>query len=112
MFDDRFPTKLWVDAHLQQLTVTGVPYYIHQTGNFGSGMVMVKINGLDAGCKLMQQQRNLDGELGWMMMFKGEVVAESEADEYIQRAVGRDPDLWVIEIEDREMNNPFEGKVF
>ncbi|MCB9991736.1 MAG: DUF1491 family protein [Rhodospirillales bacterium] len=112
MADDRLPTKLWVDAHLHTLTMQGVPFYIHNTGNFASGMVMVKLNGLDTGCKLLQQQRDLDGDLGWMVLFKGEIVAESEADAYIQRAIDRDPDLWVIEVEDKEMNNPFEGKVF
>lgn len=112
MSDDRLPTKLWIDAHLKVLTDTGKTYYIHNTGNHASGMVLIKINGLGEGCKVLQQQRNLDGEMGWMASFKGEIVAEKEADDYIQRAVDRDPDLWVIEIEDREMSNPFEGKEF
>lgn len=112
MSDDRLPTKLWVDAHLKILTMAGTPYYIHNTGNYASGIVLVKINGLGEGCRLLQQQRNLEGEMGWMALFKGEPVAETEADEYIRRAIDRDPDLWVIEIEDREMNNPFEGKIF
>lgn len=112
MADDRLPTKFWVDAHLRQLTITGTPYYIHNTGNHASGTVLLKINALENGCKVLQQQRNLDGIMGWMTLFKGETVAEKEADDYIRRAIDRDPDLWVIEIEDRGMNNPFEGKVF
>ena len=112
MTDDRLPAKLWIDAHLRQLTMAGTPYYIHNTGNFGSGIVMLKINGLGQGCRVLQQQRNLDGEMGWMALFKGETVAESEADDYIRRAIDRDPDMWVIEIEDRDLNNPFEGKEF
>ncbi len=61
---------------------------------------------------MQQQQRDLKGELGWMTLFKGATVPETEADAYIQRAIQRDPDLWVIEVEDREKRNPFEGKVF
>ncbi len=55
--------------------------------------------------------RDMDGKLGWMPALKGELVPEPEADEYIQRAVQRDPDLWVVEIETRDGSHPFEGKM-
>lgn len=112
MSDDRLPTALYVDAHLKRLTSEGVFYYILNKGAYASGTVMLKLNGLDKGCQVLQQQRDLNGVMGWMKMLKGEIVAESEADAYINRAIDRDPDLWVIEIEGRDHENPFEGKVF
>ena len=111
MSNDQLPTQLWVDAHLKRFSLEGKPYYIVNKGNYASGVVMVKIYSPHLKLsKVLQQQRNLDGEMGWMASFKGESVAESEADEYIQRAILRDPDLWVIEVEDNELENPFEGK--
>lgn len=110
--DDRIPTALFVDAHLRRLDAEGVFYYILQKGAHASGTIMVKINDRANGCIVLQQQRDLDGNMGWMKLFKGQVVAETEADSTITRARDRDPDLWVIEIEDKDLKNPFEGKVF
>lgn len=112
MTDDRLPTSLWVDTHLRQLTLAAIPYYIIHKGAYASGTVILKINGLEKGCVVLQQQRDLDGKLGWMDLFSNQRLAEKDADEYIGRAVASDPDLWAIEIEDRSLNNPFEGEIF
>ncbi|MBP7722567.1 MAG: DUF1491 family protein [Alphaproteobacteria bacterium] len=108
MDDTRLPTALWVEAHLRRLTQEGIPYYIANTGAYAAGTVLVKINGLEKGCRLLIQQRNLDGILGWADATKDQILEEKKADEYISRAVSRDPDIWVIETEDRRMQNPFE----
>ena len=75
------------------------------------GLVLLKLNMLDGGCLVLTQTRDLDGRMAWLPAMKGEAVSESDADAYIERAVARDPDLWVIEVEDREGRNPFEGRV-
>ena len=75
-------------------------------------MVLVKINTLDEGCKVLTQVRDLEGKLGWLSALDGKLAPEAEADSYIARQVDRDPDLWVVEIEDREGRNWFEGEEF
>lgn len=112
MTDDRLPASLYIDAHLRRLAAQGVPYYILNKGAFASGTILLKLNGREHGCVVLQQQRDLDGKLGWLKLFKGQVVDEAEADAYISRAKDRDPDLWAIEIEDRALENPFDGKIF
>tara|TARA_B100001989_G_scaffold247920_2_gene220796 strand:- start:1863 stop:2213 length:351 start_codon:yes stop_codon:yes gene_type:complete len=105
----RLQVELWVEAQLKLLPDQGVYYYIHQRGEKHSGIILLKLNGLEGRCRLLIQQRNFDGKLGWMNAMNDELVEEKIADEYIKRSVLRDPDLWVIEIEDKNMNNPFEG---
>ena len=110
MSDIRLPTGLWIEAQLRHLTEKGVPYYVVNKGAYASGTVILKLNALENGCQVLTQVRDMNGELAWMQALKTGIVAENEADAYIRRAVDRDPDVWVIEIEDRAGINPFEGK--
>ncbi len=108
------PTQLYIDAHLRRLTGQGVPYYISHRGNAAGGVILLKIVNILEGwhVRLLLRQRDImSGELGWMRVFTDRDVEESEADAYIRRAVDRDPDLWVIEIEQKTFENPFEGKI-
>ncbi len=111
MEEARLPTALLVDATLRPLNGRGIFYYITNKGNHASGIIMLKLNSLGQGCTLLIQQRDLDGNLGWTHALGEENVEEAKADEYITRSIARDPDLWVIEIEDPQRHNPFEGKM-
>jgi hypothetical protein len=108
--DERIPTALWVEGQLRALTAEGRNYYIVQKGAYAAGTVLVKVNAFEKGCLVLIQQRDLDGNLGWSPVLGDAPVEEAKADDYIKRATARDPDLWVIEVEDKESRNPFDGK--
>ena len=55
------------------------------------------------------QDRGLDGERQWIQPVSSEM--EGELDAYVGRQVGYDPDLWVVEIEDRQGRHFIDGKV-
>lgn len=107
MSEDRIPPHIWTGAVMRQLAMEGRPAYVMQKGDASGGIVLVKIALLDGNCHLKIQQRDIDGRLGWVSALKDDLLTESRADEYILRAIERDPDLWVIEVEDRAGNNPF-----
>lgn len=111
MTDARLPTDLWVKAHIRRCMTEGVPATIARRGEKTGGMVLLKLNLLGRGCRLLSQSRDLDGRLAWLPALTGALVPETEADDYIARAVQRDPDLWVVEIEHRDGWHPFEGEV-
>jgi hypothetical protein len=112
MMDDRLPTDLWVMAQARQCSARGIPFYITRKGAVASGTVMVKIVVRGQGARLFNQSRDMDGNTGWMDVFDGETVDEKRADEYISRAITRDPDVWAVEVEDDSGKNPFDGKIF
>jgi hypothetical protein len=109
--EDRLPTELWVQAHLRRLSAEATPVALVRRGERERGTVLLKLNLLEGGCRILTQARDVDGRLGWLAALAGKLVPEAEADAYIARAVERDPDLWVIEIEDRAGRNPFDGKL-
>lgn len=100
---ERLASGLWVEAKLRELDRNGVAYYIVNKGAYFSGTVLLKINSLTDGCRVLNQIRDENDNLVWMSAFKEDVVEEQAADAYIQRAISRDPDVWVIDIENRNI---------
>lgn len=109
MTDARIPTKLWVSAHLRRLSAQGVPAVVARRGDPHGGMVILKVNRLEHGCRVLVQTRDLDGALSWLPALDGKAVPEADADAYIARQTGYDPDLWVVEVETRNGDHGFEG---
>ncbi len=109
MSEGRLPSHLWVMAVVRQENAEGRPVLVLRKGERMGGGLAVKLNLLDGRFRVLVQQRDLDGRLGWMTALKEADVEEAEAEAYLARAVQRDPDLWVVEVEDRQGRNPFAG---
>ncbi|MBO44941.1 MAG: hypothetical protein CMM28_14580 [Rhodospirillaceae bacterium] len=105
----RLPTNLWVKAHIAKCSALGVPVGVLHRGDPHSGIVVLKLNRLEAGCDILVQGRNERGALVWQPALEGRRVEEPEADAFIERQRQYDPDVWVIEVEDREERNLFEN---
>jgi hypothetical protein len=108
MMEARLPTEFWVEAQLRRFLAAGIGAYLIRRGDAERGTVIVRLASRE-GTRVLTQVRDLDGRLGWMAHKDGTVLPDAEADAYVERAVDRDSDLWVIEIETRANENPFEG---
>lgn len=91
--------RFWVDAYLTRLRLQDIPAFVVTHGDDTAGSVLVKINTLNGSSTLYQRRYDLlQDSRTWEPTLTD---AEAEIDAAIARQRGFDPDLWVIEIEDR-----------
>ena len=101
------PTDFLVTATLRRCQGENIPAFLVRRGDAERGTILLKLNRLESGIELWSQIRDLDGELSWLQALQSRAVDEAEANAYVEKALSRDPDLWVVEIEDRAGRNPF-----
>ncbi|MBL8555633.1 MAG: DUF1491 family protein [Phenylobacterium sp.] len=94
-------TDIWVGALIRRAEIGGGFAVVARKGDPRAGAVLVKVlNRTDGTARLLSEATRGDGDRVWM-----EPAAsrdEGDLDRYIERAVRIDPDVWVVEIEDRE----------
>ncbi|KIN65268.1 DUF1491 domain containing protein [Sulfitobacter noctilucae] len=96
----RLTARFWVDAYLARLAVFDIPAFVVTHGDDTGGAVLVKLATLDGQAVVFQRSFDLmSGERAWVELTSG---AERDVDEAVTRQRSFDPDLWVIEVEDRQ----------
>ena len=79
----RLTARFWVDAYLTRLRVFDIPGFVVSHGDDTGGAVLIKLNTLDGQAVVFHRSFDL------------------QSDARVTRQRGFDPDLWVVEVEDR-----------
>ena len=96
----RLTAEIWVSAYLTRLRQIEVPAFVVQKGDATAGAVLIKLNTLDGQACCYQRSFDLmTGERRWVVLVEG---IEGDVDASIQKQRGFDPDIWVIEVEDKQ----------
>lgn len=96
----RLASGVWVSAYLTRLRLADIPAYVTAKGDPEAGAVVVKVALLDGSARAFERRSDLmTGARAWFLLAEG---PEAEVDALVLRTRGRDPDLWVIELEDRQ----------
>ncbi|WP_293576906.1 DUF1491 family protein [Phaeobacter sp.] len=96
----RLTASFWVQAYLTRLRLSDIPAFVTAHGDDTAGAVLVKVNSLDGQALALHRSYDLmSGTRSWVALADG---AESDVDAAIAKQRSFDPDLWVIEVEDRE----------
>lgn len=96
----RLTADIWVSAYLTRLRLQDIPAFVVAKGDLTAGAVLIKLNTLDGRACCYQRSFDLmTGERQWMVLVEG---AEVDVDASVTKQRSFDPDLWVIEVEDKQ----------
>ena len=88
-------------ALIRRAEIGGAFATVARRGDDRAGAVIVKVfDTSNRTARLYSEAFGPDGERLWMQPVGSDL--ESELDDYLQRQLRYDPDLWIVEIEDRE----------
>lgn len=99
---------IWVAAYLRRMGVEGAVAMLRRRGAAEAGAIFVKIDRLDGQAALygpapQSELAERDGvDRVWMRLHQDEWIDPASVEEKIAREMKFDPDLWLIEVEDRK----------
>jgi hypothetical protein len=107
----RLKTALWVAAYLRRCQVEGVSGVVRRRGAEEAGAVFVRISRLDGTSDLFGPApqsafgATRDAGRAFAPSPARQSVPDAEVEAYLARQIKFDPDVWIVEIEDRAARN-------
>lgn len=104
----RLKSGIWVAAYVRRCHIEGVFAAIVKRGAEEAGAIFIKLNRLDGSGILygpapqaaFDDARPVDRMFTVVLGRQG-AVPEADIDARLKREIGFDPDLWIVEIEDK-----------
>ena len=104
---ERLTASLRVSALMRQAEIDGDSAFVRHKGDPTAGAILLKISQRVSGrdgngawqTSLRSQTYDADGNQAWLCPHQSEFLSESDSEAWIARAINRDRDIWVIEIE-------------
>jgi hypothetical protein len=95
----RLTAEFWVQAYLARLRLADIPAFVTARGDATAGAVIVKLNRLDGSAAAFARSYDATGARVWTPLADG---PEADVDAALDRQRRFDPDLWIVELEDRQ----------
>jgi hypothetical protein len=95
-------TDFWASALIRRAEIAGAFAAVVRKGDADAGAVLVKVATLDGRARLYAPARNGEGERIWLDLSAGSLGdREGDVDAAVRKRSETDPDLWVVEVEDK-----------
>jgi hypothetical protein len=107
----RLKSGIWVSAYLRRCQVEGAFAVVRRRGAEEAGAVFVKVSRLDGTAELFgpAPQSAFDdaqpAERAFSPCLTMQPAPEADIETYLAREVRFDPDVWIVEVEDRAGRN-------
>ncbi|MEL7416524.1 MAG: DUF1491 family protein [Pseudomonadota bacterium] len=98
MSGPRLTAEFWVQAYLLRLRSRDIPAFLTAKGDPTAGAVIVKLSTLDGRARAFHRSYDAEFNRVWAELVTGE---DREVDAELSRQRATDPDLWIIEVEDK-----------
>jgi hypothetical protein len=107
----RLKTALWVAAYLRRCQVEGAFAAVRRRGAEEAGAVFVRISRLDGTSDLYgpapqsEFDAARDADRAFSPSLKERPAPDAAVEAYLAREVKFDPDVWIVEVEERQGRN-------
>ena len=114
----RLKSGIWVSAYLRRCAVEGAFAAVRRRGAEEAGAIFIKVSRLDGTATLygpapqsaFDEARPAD-RVFTAMLGGDKPVPDADVEARLAREIGFDPDVWILETEDRAGRNFLDGNV-
>jgi hypothetical protein len=102
----RLRADIWVAAYIRRCEIEGAFAVLRRRGAAEAGAIFIKIDRLDGRAALFGPAPQSEvAERGverlWRRAHREEWIEPAEVEKRLRREIDFDPDLWIVEVEDR-----------
>ncbi len=106
----RLRSDIWVSAYIRRCAVENATAVLRRRGAAEAGAILVKIDRLDGRAALFAPAPQSEtGERGverrWSRAHRQDWIEPGAVEERLRKEIAFDPDVWIVEVEDREGRN-------
>ena len=95
---NRLTSKFWIDAYSKRLEAAAIPVFVIKKGDDKAGAIFIRVSNLSGQAILFSQTCDPSGRKVWFELANG---TDHEIESAITRQIQFDPDLWVLEVEEK-----------
>jgi hypothetical protein len=103
----RLKSGIWVAGYIRRAQIEGAQAVLRRRGADEAGAVFIKVSRLDGTAEVFgpAPQSTFDearpSDRAFIRSLKAQPASEADAEAYLARQIKFDPDIWIVEVEDR-----------